>query len=92
MESFSFKAEGDGSNYYLLLPTEDTGSQDHWLYPFNTVKDKIITIKVNVPKDLTRIGFSGKHVEFNQNNIKAFSFEAASSGSFNLKVWDIKIN
>jgi DNA-binding CsgD family transcriptional regulator len=90
MKSFSFKVKGDGNHFSIQLPTTDT-EDDHWLYIFQTVKNKEITVTANIPGDLTRMGYSGKQIEFIQNNIRAFGFQAIDKGPFKLKFWDIKL-
>jgi len=91
MMSFSFKALGDGSRYTVRLPTYETREGDHYLYYFQTIKDEIISVKVNVPGDLIRLGWSGKEAEFIQESVMFFQIEIVNPGPFYLKFWDIKL-
>jgi len=91
MKSFSFKALGDGNRYFVRLPTLETIEGDHWLNVFPTVKDEIITVTVRVPEDLVRLGWSGKNVEFIQDNIFIFQVQVVDPEiPYRLKFWDIR--
>jgi len=92
MKAFSFKAAGDGSRYSARLPTFETISGDHFLYYFHTIKDQIMSIKVNVPGDLIQHGWSGIKAEFIQDNIMFFQFQTVDPGPFKLKFWDIRLH
>jgi len=91
MRSISFKVLGDGNEYFIRLATHETNEGDHWLYIFPTVKGETITVTLNVPDDLVRVGWSGKNVEFIQKKIILFQFEAVRPGPFHLKFWDIRL-
>ena len=91
MRAISFKALGDGNEYFIKLATQETYEGDHWLYIFPTVKGETITVTLNVPDDLVRVGWSGKDVEFIQKKIILLQFEAVRPGSFHLKFWDIRL-
>jgi len=91
MKSLSFKVIGDGNEYNACFVTVDTIDEgDHWLYTFPTLKDEIITVTVNIP-DLIRRNWSGKGVEFIQNNFLYFQIHAVNPGPYDLKFWDIRI-
>jgi len=92
MRSFSFKVMGDGSRYSARLPTFETISGDHFLYYFHTIKDQIMSIKVNVPGGLVQHGWSGIKAEFIQDNIMFFQFQTVDPGPFCLKFWDIRLH
>jgi len=92
MRSFSFKALGDGNRYTVRLPTYETGAGDHFAYTFQTVKDEVITVKVNVPDDLTQIVWNGIEKEFKQGSIMFFQIQIVDPGPFYLKFWDIKLH
>jgi len=92
MKAISFKAAGDGGDYCIKLPTLETLDGDNWLFVFPTVKDKVITVTVNVPESLVREGWNGKQAEFIQENIISLIFQPAYYGPFNLKFWDIKLH
>ena len=87
--SFSFK--GDGARYYMRLPTFETIEGDHWLNIFPTVKDEISAIKINIPDDLFRLGWSGKEAEFMQDNIMFVQIQPVDPGNYEFKFWDIKL-
>jgi len=91
MKSFSFKAIGDGNRYTVRLPTYETGAGDHFAYTFQTIKDEIIIVKVNVPDDLTQIVWNGNVKEFKQSSIMFFQIQIVDPGPFYLKFWDIKL-
>jgi hypothetical protein len=91
MKSLSFKALGDGRDYYIRFPTFETMNGDHYVYVFPTMEDEVITVTVNIPGDLLQSGWSGKTFEFIQNNIINIQFETINSGPFNLKFWDIRL-
>jgi len=92
MESFSFRAMGDGKSYTVRLKTVATLDGDHWLYIFPTVKDEIITVTVNVPDDFYRIGWNRKNVDFIQKDLLSIHIQTESPGPYHLKFWDITLN
>jgi len=92
MKSFSFKVLGDGSRYTIRLPTFETREGDHFAYTFQTIKDEVITVTVNVPGDLTQIVWNGKVKEFVQDSVMFFQIQIVDPGPFNLKFWDIRLN
>jgi len=91
MRSFSFKVIGDGNRYTARLPTYETNDGDHFAYEFQTIKDEVVTVKVNVPEDLTQIVWNGNVKEFKQNSIMFFQIQIIDPGPFYLKFWDIKL-
>jgi len=91
MKSFSFKIIGDGNRYTTRLPTYETIEGDHFAYEFQTIKDEEITVKVNVPEDLTQIVWNGKVKEFKQESIVSFQIQIVDPGPFYFKFWDIKL-
>jgi len=91
MKSFSFKVIGDGNRYTARLPTYETNDGDHFAYIFQTVKDEEITVKVNVPDDLTQIVWNGIEKEFKQGSVMFFQIQIIDPGPFYLKFWDIKL-
>ena len=92
MKSMSFKILGDGNKYYIRFPTFETIEGDHHIYIFESVKDEIMDININIPGDIRRFGWSGKDVAFIQNNIMFLQIQAAEPGDFSLKIWDIRFN
>jgi len=91
MRSFSFKVIGDGNRYTARLPTYETNDGDHFAYTFQTVKDEVITVKVNVPDDLTQIVWNDNVKEFKQGSVMFFQIQIVDPGPFYLKFWDIKL-
>jgi hypothetical protein len=92
MRSFSFKVMGDGNRYYMRLPTFETIEGDHWVNVFQTAKDEITSVHINMPDDLFRLGWSGKDVKFMQGNIMFIQFQPVDPGDFNLKLWGFRFN
>jgi len=92
MRSISFKVIGDGNQHTARLPTYETNDGDHFAYTFQTVKDEEITVKVNVPQDLTQIVWNGNVKEFKQSSIMFFQIQIIDPGPFYLKFWDIKLH
>ena len=90
MTSFSFKVLGDGNNYLAMIPTIETMADDMYHMSFSTTKDKITTVTIKVD-ELKQHGF-GKQVPFNRDSIFLIQFQPATRGSFNLKVWDIRLH
>ena len=87
MTSISFQVQGDGNSYKLMLPTLETDSSgDHFGKIFTTTNGQTITVTVNV----SELAQSGSGAEFIQNNVKGLQFHPAGSGTFNLKIWEIK--
>jgi len=91
MKSLSFKVIGDGNRYTARLPTYETNDGDHFAYEFQTIKDEVITVKVNVPDDLTQIVWNDNVKEFKQSSIMFFQIQIIDPGPFYLKFWDIKL-
>jgi len=91
MKSLSFKAIGDGNEYSVCFVTVEGIDGDGWIYTFPTVRDEIITVTVNVPDDLIRIGWSGKKIEFIQNNFVYLQIQTVNPGPYDFKFWDIRI-
>jgi DNA-binding CsgD family transcriptional regulator len=91
MKSFSFKFMGDGNKYCVRLPTFETIEGDHWIHIFETEKDKIMSITLKVPDDFIREGWSGKEVDFIQENIMFIQIQPNDLGDFNLKFWDFRL-
>nr|AGS51692.1 glycoside hydrolase family 5 [uncultured bacterium contig00032] len=91
MTSFSFKVTGDGKQYEVMLPTSESNvSYNHYRYRF-TAPAAETTITVNVPDNLSQANWGGAGVvEFVKNNIQNMQFQPVVSGSFSLKVWDIR--
>ena len=92
MDSLSFKVKGDGNKYNVRFPTFETIDGDHWLYIFQTAKDEIMSVNINIPDDLFRYGYSEKNVEFIQNNIMFIQVHAVDPGDFNIKLWGFRFN
>jgi DNA-binding CsgD family transcriptional regulator len=92
MRSLSFKVAGDGKKYNVRLPTFETIEGDHWQYVFQTAKDEIMSVNINIPDDLFRFGYSGKDVEFIQRNVMFIQFQAVDPGDFNMKLWGFRFN
>ncbi|MCL2175954.1 MAG: helix-turn-helix transcriptional regulator [Treponema sp.] len=92
MNSMSFKAKGDGSEYCIRFPTFETMDGDHYVYVFETVKDEIFNININIPGDIGRLGWSGKDADFIQNNIVYLQIQAVNPGAFHVKLWDFRFN
>ncbi|MCL2187087.1 MAG: CIA30 family protein [Treponema sp.] len=87
MTSISFQVQGDGNSYKLMLPTLETDSSgDHFGKTFTTTNGQTITVTVNV----SELAQSGSGAVFIQNNVKGLQFHPAGSGTFNLKIWEIK--
>jgi len=91
-KSISFDVLGDGKHYAVSFPTVETLNGDHYLYVFPTEKDKVTTVNINIPEDLSRQGWSGKEAEFVQENILFLLFHPAQYGGYNLKFWDIDLH
>jgi hypothetical protein len=91
MKSFSFKFIGDGNKYNVRLPTFETIEGDHWLHIFETEKYKTMSVTLNVPNDLIRLGWSGNEIDFIQENIMFIQFQPVDPGNFNLKFWDFEM-
>jgi hypothetical protein len=92
MRSLSFKVIGDGGRYDMRLPTFETMDGDHWVYVFQTVKDEITSVHINIPKDLFRAGWSGKDAPFIQESIVSIQFLQIDPGDFNIKLWGFRFN
>nr|AGS51728.1 glycoside hydrolase family 5 [uncultured bacterium contig00037] len=91
MTTFSFKVTGDGKQYEVMLPTtESIVSYNHYRYRF-TAPAAETTITVNVPANLSQADWGGEGVvTFIKNNIQNIQFQPVVTGTFNLKVWDIR--
>ena len=92
MKSISFKVMGDGNKYYLKFPTFETIEGDYYFNIFQTEKDRLTNININIPGDLSRYGWSGKDVAFIQNNIMFIQIQPVDPGDFKTKIWDIRFN
>jgi len=92
MTSFSFTVLGDGKKYLVALPTRETNQiSDHYLLVFSTVAGEITTVTIYVD-DLVQGGHTGRRVAFNQSNIQQIQFQPIDQGSFNLKVWNLRLH
>jgi hypothetical protein len=91
MTSFSFMVSGDGKSYEVMLQTTESGAtNNHYRYTF-TAPLAATKITVNVPANLAQADWGGEGVvTFVQNNIENLQFQPAGTGSFSLKVWDIR--
>jgi DNA-binding CsgD family transcriptional regulator len=92
MRSLSFKVLGDGNRYDVRFPTYETMDGDHWVYVFQTVKDEITSVHINIPDDLFRAGWSGKDVQFIQESLVSIQFQQTISGDFYIKLWGFRFN
>ena len=90
-KSFSLQFIGDGNRYYIRFPTFETVEGDHWLFIFQTVKDEISSILVDVPDDLIRFGWSGNDAEFIIKNIMSVQIQPVDAGDYRLKFWDFRL-
>jgi DNA-binding CsgD family transcriptional regulator len=88
--SISFKVLGDGGRYDLRLPTAETMDGDHWLSVFQTVKDEIVSVEVNIPDDLLRAGWTGVDVPFVQESIVYLMLQQIDPGDFCIKAWGFR--
>jgi endoglucanase len=94
MKSFTFMASGDGKSYDVMIPTVESAENgdNHYRSTF-TASASPALITVNVPAGLAQANWGGTGiVEFVQANVQNIQFQLAGTGSFNLKVWDIKLN
>jgi endoglucanase len=91
MKSFSFMVSGDGNSYDVMVPTtESSVAYNHYRYQF-TASAAAAKVTVNVPANLSQANWGGAGVvEFVQDNIQGIQFQRVGSGSFNLKVWDVR--
>jgi hypothetical protein len=76
----------------MRLPTFETIDGDHYVHVFQTVKDEISNVHINMPDDLFRLGWSGKDAPFIQGNIMFIQFQPVDPGDFNLKLWGLRFN
>ena len=89
---FSFNILGDGNVYEVMLITSDSkiqGEDNHFRKLFNTEKNKVTVITVNI-NELSQHPLFGQKVPFVQSNVEGMQFQALSSGKFRLKIWDIR--
>jgi DNA-binding CsgD family transcriptional regulator len=92
MSMLSFKVLGDGSEYWVMLPTTDTiENHNHYFNKFSTQNGKITTITVNIKNDLVQFCLDGITAEFIQDNIVGIQFNNFIRKPFNLMIWDIKL-
>jgi hypothetical protein len=92
MSMLSFKVLGDGSDYWIMLPTIETNiDYDHYFKLFSTQNGKTSTITVNMKNDLVQCSFNGIPREFIQDNIIGLQFHNFRKQSFNLMIWDINL-
>jgi len=94
MASFSFSVLGDGNSHKVIITTTDTrtkGGDNHYRRVFTTNKHEISTVNVNL-NELFQSPLYGTPVPFEQNNIELFQVQPHSTGSFNIKIWDIKFH
>jgi len=91
MKSLSFKALGDGNEYFVKLRTTDDKEGCHFIYYFPTIKDEIISETISIPDDLIIEVWSDTEAEFIQKNIIFLEFHKHQPGQFYLKFWDIRL-
>jgi DNA-binding CsgD family transcriptional regulator len=92
---FSFNILGDGSAYEVMLSTSDSrlnGGDNHFRKIFNTEKNKVSIITVNM-NELAQSPLFGKQVPFIQSNVEGIQFQiiqSISKSKFKLKIWNIR--
>lgn len=92
--SFSFKVLGDGQTYQVMFCTGDITDSAHYGTTFTTKKDQVTTVNIKI-NALRQPADWGEKKPFNQAAATQIQWQTTNNGkpgTFNLKVWDLRIN
>jgi hypothetical protein len=91
--AFTFKAEGDGSVYDVMLCTSDIADAAYYRTTFTARKDQVTAVTVRVGQ-LAQPADWGVKKPFNQDMAVQIQFQTTNNGrpgTFKVKIYDLRI-
>jgi len=91
--SISFKVNGDGKTYRVILPTNDITDYCYYYTTFSTAQGVEKTVTVNVPGDLVQPAW-GQQKAFKKSAVENIQWQTAdgASGAFTVTIKSLRLN